>query len=102
MPTVIVRYRLKPECAAENRALIDKVFAELHASNPPGLHYSVFRGSDSVTHFHVATVDPAAGENPLRKSPAFAAFSANVADRCVEPPAPMDVEQIAAYQFNLS
>ena len=99
MKRVIVRYRVKPECAEENRQFVEKVYAELNQTNPAGLRYATFRGSDGVTHFHIATVDTPDGKNPLNQSPAFAAFSAAVRDRCDEPPVAMEVEELGSYNF---
>jgi quinol monooxygenase YgiN len=99
MQRVIVRYRVKPERAAENREYIEKVFAELNQTNPAGLRYATFRGSDGLTHFHVASIETEDGDNPLMHSPAFAAFSASIRDRCDEPPVVMDVEEIGSYRF---
>src|SRR5205085_3371231 len=39
MPNVVVRYRTKPECADENQALVEKVFAELNEMDRTGLSY---------------------------------------------------------------
>jgi quinol monooxygenase YgiN len=99
MKRVIVRYRVKPECAEENRAYVEKVYAELNQTQPAGLRYATFRASDGVTHFHIAAVDTADGQNPLNQSPAFAAFSAAVRDRCDEPPVAMEVEELGSYNF---
>ena len=99
MKRVIVRYRVKPERAAENRQYVEKVFAELHQTKPAGLRYACFRGSDGVSHFHVASVETENGENPLSKSPAFAAFTADIQARCEEPPVAMDLDEIGSYRF---
>ena len=99
MKRVIVRYRVKPERAEENRVFVEKVYAELNQTKPAGLRYATFRGSDGLTHFHIASVETADGDNPLMHSPAFAAFSAAVRDRCDEPPVAMDVDELGAYHF---
>ena len=99
MKRFIVRYRVKPECAEENRAYVEKVYAELNQTQPDSLRYATFRATDGVTHFHIATVDTPDGKNPLNQSPAFAAFSAAVKDRCDEPPVALEVEELGSYHF---
>src|SRR5262249_15387860 len=54
---------------------------------------------DGLTHFHIAFVDTPDGKNPLNESPAFAAFSAAVRDRCDEPPVAMEVDELGSYRF---
>ena len=99
MKRVIVRYRVKPERAAENRELIEKVYAELHQTNPAGLRYATFRGRDGVTHVHIASIETENGDNPLSKSPAFAAFTADIQARCDEPPMTIELDEIGSYRF---
>lgn len=96
MQRTMVRYRVKPECAAENKALVEGVYAELHQTKPAGLHYATFRSSDGVSHVHIATIE---GENPLMKSAAFAAFQKDLPSRVEEPPTFMELEEIGSYQF---
>jgi hypothetical protein len=93
--SVIVRYKTRADAADENQRLVQRVFAELAQDDPGGLRYATFRLADGVTFVHVATVD---GEvNPLQKVSAFAEFQREIADRCVEPPAPADATLIGAY-----
>jgi hypothetical protein len=87
MPTTrIIRYRTKPEHADENERLVRAVFAELAEGRPDGLHYATFRLDDGVSFVHVAVTD--GDENPLAASPAFAAFQADIGQRCAEGPTP--------------
>src|ERR1700743_3733232 len=98
MPTTrVIRYRTKPEHADENARLVRGVFAELAEEQPDGLQYATFRLGDGVSFVHVAVTD--GDENPLASSPAFAAFQAAIADRCVEGPDPVDATVIG--NFNL-
>jgi hypothetical protein len=96
MAVVVVRYKTKPERADENQALIEKVFAELNASQPGGLRYMTFRLGDGVSFVHVANVD---GENPLASLASFGEFQRQVADRCDEPPLVMDATVVGSYGF---
>jgi hypothetical protein len=94
--TKVIRYRTKPECADENERLIQKVFAELTAEQPEGLHYASFRLDDGVSFLHVATID---GEvNPLQASKAFAAFQSNIAERVEEGPITADATIVGSYR----
>ena len=86
MTVTVVRYRSKPDRADENQALIEQVFAELDTARPEGLRYASFRLADGVSFVHVAEVDTDDGTNPLTRTPAFAAFVRDVADRCDEAP----------------
>jgi quinol monooxygenase YgiN len=99
MKRILVRYKVKPDRAEENRAYVQKVFAELHQANPAGLRYITFRSSDGVTHFHLASIETEGGENPLTQLPAFKAFAADVQSRCVEPPVAIDLEEVGSYHF---
>ena len=49
MDAVVVRYQTKPEKSDENRALIERVFAELNEVHPDALRYASFRLTDGVS-----------------------------------------------------
>jgi hypothetical protein len=95
--TKVIRYRTKPERADENERLIRAVLAELDREGPGGLHYATFRLDDGVSFVHVAVLD--GDENPLTSSPAFAAFQAGIAERCVEGPIPADATAIGTFRL---
>jgi hypothetical protein len=97
MKSFVVPYRVKPDRADENQRLIEAVFSDLRATAPEGLRYASFRLADGVSFVHVATIDTADGSNPLSASPAFAAFTANIAERCDEPPAPQEATVVGSY-----
>ncbi|MCU1600363.1 MAG: hypothetical protein JWO22_1072 [Frankiales bacterium] len=94
MPTTVVRYHPKPGRADENAALVEKVMAELAETRPEGLSYKVFRLEDD-TFVHVAEVTAAA--NPLFESPAFQAFTADLADRVQAPPTALPATLVGSY-----
>lgn len=96
MKTVMVRYQVKPECAADNEALIKQVFVQIAREKPAGMSYQVFRQTDGVSFVHVSSFDNAVG-NPLTQLDAFKAFTAGIKDRCVEPPATVELQQIGRY-----
>lgn len=99
MKHIIVRYRVKPDRSLENQEYVRKVFAELASSSPAGLRYATFKASDSPTFFHIATIDTENGENPLFQFEAFKAFTANIRDRCDEPPVTTELEEVGSYHF---
>jgi quinol monooxygenase YgiN len=82
----LVRYATKPGRAAENEALSRAIFTELRAQAPGDVAYALFKGRDGVTFVHLfvnASADDAAA---LADLPAFKAYQAEIADRCVSPP----------------
>ncbi len=96
MRRLMVRYKVKADRADENIGYVQKVFEELHRTTPGGLHYATFRLPDGVSFMHLAFVeDPA--NNPLLALDAFKAFSAQVADRCDEPPATVALTEVGSY-----
>jgi hypothetical protein len=95
--TVVVRYRTRPDAAEENARLVEAVFAELAEVEPADFHYATYRLADGVTFLHVA--HHAGTVNPLATSPAFAEFQRDVAQRCVEQPAPSEATVVGSYQW---
>ncbi len=82
--TVVVRYRLKPECVAEHEKLLAAVFAQLEAERTAGVEYRAIKLEDGVSFVHVA--DVAGAKNPLVELSAFKAFTRDVGARCDDPP----------------
>ena len=97
MPEVVVRYRVKPDRVAENEELVGRVYAGLAVLGHAGIRYATYRLADGLTFVHVASIDPAHGPNPLLDLPAFAAFTAGIADRCDEPPQASDASLVGSY-----
>jgi hypothetical protein len=98
MRTVIVRYKVKPDRVAENEALVRAVYEELHRTTPAALRYATFRLADRVSFVHIASTEADDGSSPLTGLEAFKRFTANIADRCDEPPVVTEVEAIGAYR----
>ena len=98
MSITIVRYRPKPDRAAENQRLIEEVFSELNQTRPDGLRYAAFRLDDG-TFLHVAEIGT--DSNPLASSPAFARFTEGIADRCEagEGPNPRGALLVGSYEL---
>ena len=84
--TVIVRYRTRPESAADNARLIEAVFNSLSEVDTGDFRYTAYRLADGVSFVHIARI--AADGNPLVTLPAFAEFQRDLAGRCAERPAP--------------
>lgn len=97
MRRVMVRYRVKPERVAEHEALIQDVFTELTRAKPEGLRYGAYKQADGVSFVHIAFV--AAEPNPLESIAAFKAFTAEIKDRCDEPPTSSVYTEVAAFGF---
>lgn len=96
MGQIMVRYKVKPEYAAENEALARTVYEELQRVAPTGLRYATFALDDGVSFVHLASHD-GDGESPLSSVPAFRAFLENINDRCEEPPHQVVLRSIGAY-----
>jgi hypothetical protein len=97
MPNVVVRYRTKPDRADENQALIEKVFAELNAMGDTGFSYTALRLEDGVSFVHVVVEQDGGGKVSLADVPAFQAFTADIADRCDEPPVAMGATVVGTH-----
>jgi hypothetical protein len=96
---VLVRYKVKEEKAEENKQLIQAVFKELEATQPPGIRYASFILPDGLSFIHIASVETADGKNPLNLLTAFGIFSAGIKERCEEPPVAVEINEIGSYQL---
>jgi hypothetical protein len=99
MRRVMVRYKVKPERAAENEALVRAVYEELQRTRPAGLHYATFALDDGVSFVHLSSIETEDGRNPLTDVEAFARFQEGIADRCEEAPAVAQLREIGAFQW---
>lgn len=97
MRRIMVRYKVKPERVEENEALVRAVYAELAASAPPGFRYATFKLPDGVSFVHLAVLE--GDDNPLTRTAAFAEFQRGIRERCDEPPASVDLEEVGSYQL---
>lgn len=100
MKRVMVRYKVKPDRAAENEAYIAGVFAQLRREQPAGLRYASFKLEDGASFVHIAAIDTADGSNPLIQLAAFQAFTAGIKDRCAEPPVAVALTELGSYRFD--
>ena len=84
MNQVIVRYKVKPDRAAENQELVRAVYEELSEKRPEGLRYATFKLDDGVSFVHLAEHDED-GSNQLTLLASFKRFQEGIAERCDEP-----------------
>ena len=99
MRRLMVRYKVKADRAAENERYITSVFEQLKRDKPSGLRYASFKLDDGVSFVHIVSVETADGSNPLGALSAFKAFTAEVRDRCEEPPVTVDLNEVGSYRF---
>ena len=97
MKQVMVRYKIKPDQVGENEQLIRAVFAELERTSPDGIRYASFKLEDGASFVHIAAIE--AEQNPLAELPTFKAFTAEIRDRCDEPPAVVELSEIGSYHL---
>jgi len=95
--TTIVKYKVKPQYAEENTALIKMVFEQVKRESPSGLRYCSFQLDDGVSFIHIAVLDDSLQENPLPGMSAFKEFTSRIADRCDEAPQAMSAKLVGAY-----
>jgi hypothetical protein len=95
MRQVMVRYKVKPDRAAENEALVRAVYDELQRTGPAGLRYATFSLDDGVTFVHLAATDD--GQSPLSQVEAFQRFQEHLADRCEEGPVVTELREVGSF-----
>ncbi len=99
MKRLMVRYKVKADRAAENESYINKVFEQLKSENPSGVRYASFKLDDGVSFVHIVSLETSDGSNPLGELSAFKAFTADIKDRCDEPPVASELNEVGSYQF---
>ena len=77
MGSTMVRYKVRPDRADENVALVEAVYAQLAKERPAGLHYATFRLPDGVSFMHIVVETDQPGRI-LGEIEAFKAFSADI------------------------
>jgi hypothetical protein len=94
----LIRYKTKPESADENQRLVEKVYGELTAKDPGGVHYVTVRLEDGVTFIHLFTTDSDDAANTMSGIAAFAEFQRELPQRCAEPPVAQPVTVVGSYR----
>jgi hypothetical protein len=97
MKRMMVRYKVKADRVAENERYITSVFEQLKREQPPGLRYVSFKLDDGVSFMHIVSHEAADGSNPLGELSAFKAFTAEIQDRCDEPPVSVELQEVGSY-----
>ena len=97
MKRMMIRYKVKADRALENERYIAEVFEQLKRENPSGLRYAAFKLDDGVSFVHIVSLEAADGSHPLNNLSAFKAFTAEIQDRCEEPPVAVDLNEIGSY-----
>ena len=99
MNQVIVRYKVRPDRAAENVELVRAVYDELERTKPAGLRYATFQLDDGVSFVHVAVNETDSARSPLTRVAAFQEFQREIAERCEQQPQVTEVREVGAYRF---
>jgi hypothetical protein len=94
----MVRYRVKPDRAAENAELVRAVYDELQRTKPSGLRYATFQLDDGVSFVHIA-VETEDDGSPLPQLEAFKAFQENIRERCEESPVVSEMRAVGAFRL---
>jgi hypothetical protein len=98
MGNTMVRYKVHPDRADENSALVRKVYAQLAVERPEGIHYATFLQPDGVSFMHVVFESEGAGR-VLGALSAFQEFSRDIESRCEEPPVATELTLVGSYAF---
>jgi hypothetical protein len=93
----MVRYKVRPDRADENVALVQAVYEQLARERPDGIHYATFRLPDGVSFMHVVIESDQPGRI-LGQVAAFKAFSADIESRCDEPPIATELTLVGSYR----
>ena len=96
MGSTMVRYKVRPERADENVALVEAVYAELAREKPGGLRYATFRLPDGVSFVHVVIETDQPGRI-LGGLASFRAFQQDIEGRCDEAPIATEVALVGSY-----
>jgi hypothetical protein len=96
MGSSMVRYKVQPDRADENEALVKAVYEQLGRERPEGLHYATFKLPDGVSFMHVVFETDQPGRI-LGEVAAFKAFTAEIESRCEEPPVVTELTLVGSY-----
>ena len=97
MGSSTIRYKVRPDRAAENETLVKAVYEQLNRERPGELHYATFKLDDGVSFVHVAS--QTAESNPLGDIAAFARFQEGIGARCDEPPVVHELSEVGSFRF---
>jgi hypothetical protein len=92
----MVRYKVRPDRADENEALVRAVYEQLARERPEGLHYATFKLPDGVSFMHIVIETDEPGRI-LGAASAFRAFTADIESRCEEPPVVTELTIVGSF-----
>lgn len=98
MGSSMVRYRVRPERAAENESLVKAVYEQLNRERPDSLRYATFKLPDGVSFMHLVFETDQPGQI-LNATAAFTAFVTDIASRCDEPPVVTELTLVGSYGY---
>jgi len=96
MGSSMIRYKVRPDRAVENVALVEAVYAQLALERPEGIHYATFQLPDGVSFMHIV-IDSDQPGRILGELAAFKAYVGDIETRCDEPPVATELTLIGAY-----
>ena len=99
MRRLMIRYKVKPDRAAENADLVRAVYDELRRTEPEGLRYATFQLDDGVSFVHLASIETEDGHSPLSDVQAFRRFQENIGARCDEAPVATELREIGSFRL---
>ncbi len=95
----MVRYKIKADRVVENEQYLQKVFEQLQREQTPGMRYVTFKLDDGVSFVHIVELDSPDGSNPAATLESFKAYTAEIQDRCEEPPVFTELEKVGSYKL---
>ncbi len=96
MGSSMIRYKVRPDRAEENVALVQAVYTQLDRERPEGIHYATFRLPDGVSFMHIV-IDSDEPGRILGELAAFKAFAGDIESRCDEPPVATDLTLVGSF-----
>jgi len=94
-----IRYKVKPDQAEKNEALVRAVFEELRTTKPAGLRYATFKAEDGQTFVHLVSYEEEEAQTRLPELTSFKKFVENIEERYEEPAVSMNLQVVGAYGF---
>ena len=94
----LLRYKTKPQHAAENEQLVRAVFDEIHRVQPEGIRYSTFLLDDGLTFVNIVATETSSGLAPLGQLQAYQRIQQGKYDRFDEPPQVTELHELGTYR----
>jgi len=95
----LLRYKTKPQHAAENERLVRAVFDEIHRARPEGIRYSTFLLDDGLTFINIVATETSSGLAPLGQLQAYQQIQQGKYDRFDEPPQVTELHELGTYRI---